>query len=123
TATFRGKTGTRSVPLSPAAVALFERLARGKLPGAYLLTRDDGKPWGHSDWDELVRAAAEKAKLPKGVTLYVLRHSWITEALRSGMSTLDVARLTGTSLQMIEAHYGHLVADAARERLAEVTLI
>ncbi|MGB7216518.1 MAG: tyrosine-type recombinase/integrase, partial [Gammaproteobacteria bacterium] len=123
TATFRGKTGSRSVPLSPAAVALFERLAKGKLPNAYLLTRDDGKPWGHSDWDEHVRAAAAKAKLPKGVTLYVLRHSWITEALRSGMSTLDVARLTGTSLPMIEQHYGHLVVDAARERLRDVVLI
>src|SRR5690606_39027135 len=94
TATFRGKTGSRSVPLSGAATALFERLARGKLPAALMLVRDDGRPWGHSDWDEGVRAAARAAKLPAGVTLYVLRHSWITEALRSGMSTLDVARLT-----------------------------
>ena len=120
---FTGKTGARTVPLSPAAIDLFKRLAKGKLPAAHLLTRDDGKPWAHSDWAELVRDAAKKAKLPKGVVLYTLRHSWITEALLAGMATLDVARLTGTSLQMIEQHYGHLVAEAARERLAAVEML
>jgi integrase len=123
TATFRGKTGTRSVPLAPPAAKLFKRLAKGKLPGAPLFTRDDGKAWAHSDWDELLREAAKAAKLPKGVVLYTMRHSFITEALRAGMATLDVARLTGTSLTMIQEHYGHLVAEAARERLARVTMV
>lgn len=122
-ATFRGKTGTRTVPLSPAATALFKRLAKDKLPAAPMFTRDDGSPWQHSDWDEPLREAAEAAKLPQGVVLYTLRHSFITEALRGGMATLDVARLTGTSLPMIQAHYGHLVAEAARERLALVTMV
>ena len=121
--TFRGKTGERTVPLSPAALTLFKRLAKGKLPGAYLLNRDDAEPWRHSDWDELVRDAAKRAKLPRGVVLYTLRHSWITEALKGGMATLDVARLTGTSLAMIDDHYGHLVAEAARERLAAVEML
>lgn len=120
---FTGKTGSRMIPLAPSAIELFRRLAKGKLPSAYLLTRDDGKRWAHSDWDQLVRDATEKAKLPKGVVLYTCRHSWITEALISGMATLDVARLTGTSLQMIEDHYGHLVVAAARERLAEVEML
>lgn len=123
TITFRGKTGERTVPISPAAVALFKRCAKGKHPNAHLLTRDDGQPWKRYDWDDLVRAAREKAKLPSGTVLYTLRHSWITEALQGGMSTLDVARLTGTSLQMIERHYGHLVADSARERLAMVAML
>jgi integrase len=118
-----GKTGTRTVPLAPAAIELCKRLAKDKLPEAWLLTRDDGEPWRRWDWDGPLREAREAAKLPSGVVLYTLRHSWITEALRSGMSTLDVARLTGTSLQMIEEHYGHLVADSARERLAAVTLL
>lgn len=121
--TFIGKTGRRDVPLSPPALALFKRLSESKLPAAPLFTRPDGKPWAHSDWDELVRAAADKAKLPKGVCLYVLRHSFITEAISGGMSTLDVARLCGTSVMMIEKHYGHLVASAARERLAAVVML
>jgi len=120
--TLKGKTGSRTVPLSATAVKLFERLAQSKLPLARLFVRDDGKPWQHSDWDELVRAAAEAAKLPKGVCLYVLRHSWITQAVSDGLSILDVARLTGTSVMMIERHYGHLVDSVARERLALVQM-
>jgi integrase len=121
--TFKGKTGSRVVPLSPAAVTLFKRLAKGKLPSANLLLRDDGKRWAHSDWDALLRTAVTAAELPAGVVLYTMRHSFITEALRSGMATLDVARLTGTSLPMIEKHYGHLVAEGTRERLEAVVMV
>ncbi|MEO8313256.1 MAG: site-specific integrase [Pseudomonadota bacterium] len=121
--TFKGKTGRRTVPLAQPALVLFTRLAKGKLPSARLLVREDGQPWAHSDWDELVREAAEKAKLPTGTVLYTLRHSFITQALHDGMTTLDVARLTGTSVMMIEKHYGHLVASAAAERLKTVQLI
>ncbi len=94
-AKFVGKTGSRTVPLSPPAVALFKRLCKGRAAGDLLLTRDDGKPWSHSDWDELVREAAAKAKLPLGVCLYTLRHSWITSALQGGLATLDVPALSG----------------------------
>lgn len=121
--TFSGKTGTRTVPLSDAALALFSTLAKSKLPSANLFVRDDGKPWGHSDWDELVKGAATDAELPPETCLYTLRHSFITEAISQGMTTLDVARLVGTSVVMIEKHYGHLVASAARERLAQVRLL
>jgi integrase len=65
-----GKTGRRSIPLSPEALALMRRLSKDKLPEAPLFTRDDGKPWAHSDWDALVREAAEKADLPKGVFVF-----------------------------------------------------
>lgn len=118
-----GKTGSRAIPLSPPALALFARLAKSKLPPANLLARDDGKPWAHSDWDELVREAAKAAELPEGTCLYTLRHSFITQTLLDGMATLEVARLVGTSLPMIEKHYGHLAVGTAREKLAKVTLL
>lgn len=41
--------------------------------------------------------------------------------LTSGESA--VARITGTSLAMIEKHYGHLVMREARERLDRVRLL
>ncbi|HUL42053.1 MAG TPA: hypothetical protein VLV32_09150, partial [Burkholderiales bacterium] len=50
-----GKTGPREVPVSDAAAVLLARLKARKLPTAFLLTRDDGKPWEHSDQDELMR--------------------------------------------------------------------
>ena len=111
------------MPLSPASLEHFFRLARDKLPAAYLLTRDDGRPWAHSDWDELVKDAATRAELPEGTCLYTLRHSFTTQTLVDGMSTLEVSKLVGTSLSMIEKHYGHLVNDTARERLAKVQMV
>ncbi len=121
--TLDGKTGPRTIPLAPAAVTLFTRLSRSKLPNALLLCHENGHSWLKSDWDELLKAAAAKAGLPKETVLYTLRHSFITTALTSGMTTLDVARLVGTSLPMIDKHYGHLVASAARDRLAAVAFL
>ena len=119
----RGKTGERRVILHPAALALFERLSRGRTPEARLFTRDDGKPWAHSDWDELVREAAARAGLPTGVCLYTLRHSFITQAILGGMTPLEVARIVGTSLAMIDKHYGQFAQTAAREKLARISFV
>lgn len=113
----KGKTGARSVPLSDAAVAVFTRIARNKLPAAFLFTRDDGKGWQHSDQDELMREAAKAAKLPKGTVFYTLRHTFIANAIIGGMDLHTVAKITGTSIRMIEEHYGKLLHDDARERL------
>ncbi|MGH8235570.1 MAG: tyrosine-type recombinase/integrase [Steroidobacteraceae bacterium] len=127
--TNKGNDGPRSrtVPVSPAAVKLFTRLTEGKTRTDRILQRDDGQPWAHSDWDELVREAAKAAELPAeprtGVCLYTLRHCFITDALLGGIPTLEVARLVGTSVAMIEKHYGHLVASAARKRLAKVAML
>lgn len=119
--TFDGKTGKRTVPLSPQAVELFKRAAQGKKPGDLLFTRAGGQ-WYAYDWAGPVREAAQAAKLPEGACLYTLRHSFITEAITSGMSLLEVARLVGTSLAMIDKHYGHLVQDGARSRLAALQM-
>lgn len=119
----RGKTGERRVILHPAALPLFERLTRGRDRTAYLFTRDDGRHWAHSDWDELVRAAAGRAGLPPGVCLYTLRHSFITEAILGGMTPLEVARIVGTSLAMIDRHYGQFAQTAAREKLARIRFV
>lgn len=121
--TFASKNAIRTVPLPSAAVELFNRLAQDKRSDDLLFTRDDGKRWAHSDGDDLVRAAAHRAGLPSGVCLYTLRHGWITQSLMDGMSTLEVARISGTSVAMIERHYGHLVMNAARERLERVALL
>lgn len=136
-----GKTGPRDVPLSGGAVTLFDRLAKSKLPAAPLFARDDGQPWTRIEWSRRIRAAVEVAvvlddkgeplkddqgnevKLPPGTCLYSCRHTYISQAILDGLTTLDVARLTGTSLQMIDRHYGHLVQDAVRERLSRVQML
>jgi integrase len=136
-----GTVRERHVVLTGAALALFERLAKSKLPGALLLTRDDGQPWTRIEWSRRINAAAEAAvvkddagevlkddkgkevKLPPGVCLYSCRHTYISQAILDGLTTLDVARLTGTSLAMIDKHYGHLAQDSVRERLAKVQML
>jgi integrase len=118
-----GKTGARDVPVSDAAFVLFRRLAKSKLPGAYLLTRDDGQPWAHSDQDELMRDAAKAARLPLGSVFYVLRHTFIASALTAGMDVTTVAKMCGTSLVMIQKHYGKLLQQDAREQLSRIAMV
>lgn len=120
--TFRTKGHTRTVPLSPAAKKLLDRLAKGKKSNDHLFT-NNGKTWLSHDWHEPVRAAAVAAGLPSGVVAYTLRHCWITDAIVAGMDLLTVAKLSGTSLAMIEKHYGHLVHGAARDKLAAVDFL
>jgi integrase len=122
----KGKTGPRSVPLSDAAAKLFDRLRQSKLPNAALLTRDDGQPWQHSDQDKLMREAVAKAKLPNGTVYYTLRHTFIANAL-TGAGTKNgsidihtVAKLCGTSVAMIEKHYGKLLEFDARAKLNKI---
>jgi integrase len=123
----------RVVPLRGRALGLFERLAKSKLPNALLLARDDGMPWTRIEWSRQIRVAAEAAtpkdsegketKLPPGVVLYTCRHSFIAQALMDGMPTFDVAKLTGTSLAMLEKHYGKYVPSTVSERLAKVQML
>lgn len=51
---------------------------------------------------------------------YVLRHTFASNALAAGVGTFELARYMGTSVEMIERTYGHLVTgadDAFRGRL------
>ncbi|MBS0216372.1 MAG: tyrosine-type recombinase/integrase [Proteobacteria bacterium] len=120
--TFSTKTGPRTIPVSPAAKALFERLAKGKLPKAHMFT-DGGTPWTAQAWAPRVKAAVVIAKLPPETVAYALRHSWITDAIVGGMDVVTVAKLTGTSLEMINKTYGHLVQGAARDKLAKLQFV
>lgn len=111
----------RTIALSADASALLHRQTRGKLPKAPLIAYADGSPWTRFRWRDPIQTAAADAKLPAGTCAYTLRHSVITDMLTGGMDSLTVARIAGTSLAMIEKHYGHLLhqhAAAAMDRLA-----
>lgn len=118
-AKFKTKTGERTIPVSDAAKALFDRMAKGKLPAAHMFT-NEGQPWTAQRWAYQVKAAVAKAGLPADVVAYSLRHSWITDAILGGMDVVTVSKLTGTSLEMINKTYGHLVQGAARDKLAGI---
>jgi integrase len=112
----------RKIKLPTATAELFTEVAKDKLPGAALLSRADGKAWNKDAWKWPIKAAAEAAKLPVGATAYTLRHSVISDLVHGGLDLLTVAQISGTSVAMIERHYGHLRSDVAAAALAKLAL-
>jgi hypothetical protein len=112
----------RRIRLPADAADLFAAAAKDKLPAAPLFTRANGKAWSKETWNEPIRVATEAAGLPKEATAYTLRHSTITDLVVAGAPLLTIAQISGTSVDMIEKHYGHLVQERAAEALAGLAL-
>jgi integrase len=110
----------RKIPLPETTVAFLREQAKGKTPRAPLFPREDGRKLTKDDWKAPVRDAVRKAKLPRETVLYSVRHSVISDAIAAGADVLTVARISGTSLQMIQKFYGHLVGDRARDALEKL---
>jgi integrase len=71
--------------------------------------------WRTRDWYPALDAAGISRRGP-----YCLRHTFATEALAAGVSTFELSRLMGSSLEMIERTHGPLARDsedAIRARL------
>jgi site-specific recombinase XerD len=117
-----GKTESRVIPLTDEALEHFRACAKGKLPGAWLVSRADGSQWKKEAWRDEVKVAARKAKLPRATVAYTLRHSVITDLVTGGLDLFTVAKLAGTSVVMIEKHYGHLQREHARSALEKLAL-
>jgi site-specific recombinase XerD len=85
---------------------------------APLFPAPTGRAWCQTSFFDFFRKAKERAGLPAWATAYSLRHSFITERLRAGMTMEDVARLAGTSANMIARTYEHLT-DADVKAIAD----
>jgi site-specific recombinase XerD len=81
-----------------------------------------GARWNKDAWKRPIKEAAKVAKLSRATTAYTLRHSVITDLVVGGLDLMTVAKLSGTSVVMIEKHYGHLRAEHARKALATLEL-
>ncbi len=112
----------RKIKLPPSTAAVLVGFTKDKLPAAPLLSQADGKAWHKDAWKKPIKAAAAAAGLPPTVTAYTLRHSVITDLVTNGLDLLTVAQLSGTSVAMIEKHYGHHRADHAAKALAGLAL-
>lgn len=95
---------------------------RDKLPAAPLFARFDGRAWDKDSWKVPLRTAAQALGLPAGTSAYTLRHSAITDLVTSGLDLFTVAAISGTSVAMIERHYGQLQQERARDALAGLAL-
>jgi integrase len=119
----KDKTGKPRQISLPQVIADFINIqVKEKLPGAPIFSRDGGKPWDKDAWKGPIKSAVHSAGLPMATSAYTLRHSVITDLVRARLPILTVAQLSGTSVAMIERHYGHLVHDDAEDALATLAL-
>lgn len=101
-----GKTGPRDCYLSTETLKHLTSLTVDKLPSAFLHIKEDGSNWGKAHQQRPMSDAIKKAKLPKETTFYALRHTHISRALLAGVNVQVIAENCGTSVRMIEKHYG-----------------
>jgi integrase len=106
------KASFRAVPLQAVALAALDELRRPDPESPILFPSARG---GHIDLHNFRNRNWKPAQKAAGITplrrVYDLRHTFATFALRAGISTFDLSRYMGTSLAMIDRHYGHLARD------------
>jgi len=113
----------RKITLAPSTTAFFAEQARDKLPAAPLCARGNGMAWNKDSWKCPFKDAVLAAKLPASATAYALRHSTITDLIAlHRLDTMTVSQLSGTSITMIERHYGHLLRGHAAMAVASLAL-
>lgn len=112
----------RQISLPQVIADFFAKQVKGKLPAASIFARAGGEAWNKDAWKYPIKEAVKAAILPGAASAYTLRHSVITDLIRARLPILTVAQLSGTSVAMIEKHYGHLVRDDAEEALAALAL-
>jgi integrase len=106
------KASVRAVPLQAIALGALDELRRPDPAGPLLFPSAKG---GYFDLHNFRNRNWRRAQKAAGITplrrVYDLRHTFATFALRAGISTFDLSRYMGTSLAMIDRHYGHLARD------------
>jgi integrase len=102
----------RAVPLQRIALEALDQLRAGEdslllfpnARGGYL----DFRNFNRRHWKPVQRAA----EIEPLRDLYDLRHTYATFALRAGVPVFALSRFMGTSIAMIDLHYGHLAVDS-----------
>jgi len=100
----RGKTGSRFVYLSRSATQLLRSIVKGKKE-ELVFQKEDGSGWTKEQQRRALQKALIAANLPP-MTFYELRHSHASIALSRGINHQILAENMGTSIRMLEKHYG-----------------
>jgi integrase len=90
-----------------------------RLDSAYVFAGPRGGPFDLADFRRREWGPAiESAGVAKPARVYDLRSTFASNALAAGITVYELARIMGTSVSMIEAHYGALL-NTARGSLLE----
>ena len=108
--------------LSDEAVKFFTEVTNYKLPKAPLLCNDNGEAWGKNVYRRSMLEAKKKTKMPDDFDLYAFRHYYISKALLAGIQAQVIAENCGTSVGMIEKHYGKFMGADRRDMMNRVEL-
>ena len=118
----KSKTLARIVPLSTSARNYFVELTSERIGALPLIADAFGARWDKDKWKKPFKAACMAAELPGDTVAYSLRHAAISELLVGGMDMHTVAKIAGTSIGMIDKHYGHLCMERTVKQLDAVNL-
>jgi integrase len=102
---------TRAVPLQAKALEALDCLPRSENEILFPNPRGgriDFRSFGRRHW----KPAQQRAGIEPPRRLYDLRHTYATFALRAGVPVFAVSRFMGSSIAMIDHHYGHLAHDS-----------
>ncbi len=115
----------REVPLTTAALAALDEVPP-RIDSRYVFTTsrkcpglNEPGPFDVANFRRRVWGPAiDAAGIEKPARIYDLRSTFISNALANGLTVFETARIAGTSVKMIERHYGALL-DTAHESLLE----
>jgi len=100
---------SRHVPLNAEGLEHFKALVTGKTGDELVLTREDGKPWGHNHHVRALQAACKVAKVKPAVSFHELRHTYASHLAQAGVDLLTISKLLGhADTRMTAKHYAHL---------------
>lgn len=110
----------RTILLNQEANAIIEARCRGHEPDALVFPNRAGNTFTSCLLGDMFARLRSKAGVRPHITIYSLRHLWISEMLMAGHDALIVARMAGTSVKMIESVYGHFRATALADAQAKL---
>ena len=114
-----GQPKERHVPLTPVAVAHLKSLCQDRIGKVPLCVDEKGRRLHPTRWASDIR----NVRASDDVVAYTFRHCFIADCLTNGIDVGTVAKMCGTSIDMISCHYHKFIRTRVEEKLAAITFI